>query len=602
MYDLYEGDYADEKSKAAYLTLLFSQHRIRRAPYEQQWEEAAALCWPEYRNSFSFGHVRTPGIKYTQYQVDTAGSIASHQFMSICDEMLTPAHSLWSILRPSDMKLMRDRSTALWFETATRALWTERYKAAANFVGASQQNYQGLGVFGNMSLFTDELDSGPNRPRGGLRYIPLSVGEAYYLTNYQGRVDGFIRHFRWSARQAYQRWGDAIPQILRAALDVQSQELFDFLHFVLPRNDYDPNRYFEPQGKPYWSCYFCHTAQKVLEEGGYRTFPLAAGRYVMAPEEDYGRGPAQMVLPELKTLNSQKSDYLSSGHQQARPAYVIGDDGLTDFKTHSGAFNYGGFTQDGKLLISTMPTGNFEVSEKMMDYSARAIADAFLLSLFPILSKDEIGEVGGRQVIELVAERMVFMSPLARQYSDYLGPMIDRELDLLSHQGKLPPVTPAMREARADYRIEYASPLARAPQTQAIAGYWRTLEMTQGLVAQGADPALLDIFDLDVSLPEIAQSQYAPARWMAAREKIAAKARARQQQQQQENYIKSLPGLAARDKAQAIVAKAQTGGNIGGVLSGTPAGGMPAVQGNPRGQPGMRGIGGAPGRPGLPAR
>src|SRR5690348_7449519 len=146
MYDLYYGDPEDQTAKAAYLTLLFGQVKTRRLNFEAQWEESAALCWPEYRNSFSFGHIRTPGTKYAQYQVDTAGSIASHRFMSICDEMLTPAHSMWSILRPSEPKLLRDRATALWFEEATRILWTERYRPEANFVGQSQQNYQGLGV------------------------------------------------------------------------------------------------------------------------------------------------------------------------------------------------------------------------------------------------------------------------------------------------------------------------------------------------------------------------------------------------------------------------------------------------------------------------
>jgi hypothetical protein len=40
-----------------------------------------------------------------------------------------------------------------------------------------------------------------------------------------------------------------------------------------------------------------------------------------------------------------------------------------------------------------------------------------------------------------------------------------------------------------------------------------------------------------------------------------------------------MPGRAAIMKAQAINTKAQTGGNIGGTLSGTPQGGMPMMPG-----------------------
>lgn len=586
-YDLYYGAADDQTAKAAYLMLLFSQVRSRRYPFEQQWEEAASLCWPEYRNSFTFGHYRTPGIKYTQYQVDTAASLASRRFTSICDEMLTPAHSTWSIVRPSDNKLMRDRQTAMWFEEVTRILWAERYRATANFIGSSQQNYQGLGVFGNMTMFPEELDGRPGTRKSGLRYISLSPGECYYLTNHQGKVDGLIRHFRWNARQAHQVWGDSVPPHLLAALDTHSPELFDFLHFIIPRTDYDPYKMFEPQGKPWWSAVLSVVGQKIMEEGGYRTFRPAVGRYEVAPEEDYGRGPGQSALADFKSLNAMAVDYLAAGHMQARPAWLIGDDGLTDFKTHPGAFNYAGF-QDGKPMVSMLPTGNFEVSEKMLEYWSKRVDAFFLVDLFPVLFKDEMTELGARQQIELVAERLVFMSPLARQF-EYLGSIIDSELDILSHQGKLPPVTPAMREARADYRIEYASPLARGPQTQAIAGYMRTVEMTQGLIGQGADPALLDIFDFDQSLPEIAAMQYAPTRWMSDPRKVAMKAKQRAQAAERMNQVKELPGRAAIIKAQAIQTKAQTGGNIGGALSGTPAGGMPMLPG--QGMPGGRQFG-----------
>ena len=41
----------------------------------------------------------------------------------------------------------------------------------------------------------------------------------------------------------------------------------------------------------------------MLDEGGYRTFPYAISRYVTAPGETYGRSPAMLALPSIKTLN-----------------------------------------------------------------------------------------------------------------------------------------------------------------------------------------------------------------------------------------------------------------------------------------------------------
>ena len=52
----YSGATQDETNYVAWLMLLFSTARGRRVNFEIQWEESAALCWPSYRNSFTFGH------------------------------------------------------------------------------------------------------------------------------------------------------------------------------------------------------------------------------------------------------------------------------------------------------------------------------------------------------------------------------------------------------------------------------------------------------------------------------------------------------------------------------------------------------------------
>ena len=64
------------------------------------------------------------------------------------------------------------------------------------------------------------------------------------------------------------------------------------------------------------------------DEGGYRTFPYAVSRYDQAPREVYGRGPAQMVLPALKTLNAQKATSSRPGHRAVDPVLLTADDGV----------------------------------------------------------------------------------------------------------------------------------------------------------------------------------------------------------------------------------------------------------------------------------
>jgi hypothetical protein len=573
--------------------LLFNQVRVRRSVFEVQWEESAALCWPEYRNTFAFGHVRPAGAKYTEFQVDSTGSIASHRFMAICDALLTPFSMPWSVVTTDNKDLLKDRDAKLWFYEVTETLWTQRYRAEANFTGQNQQNYQALGVFGNMGMYVDELDPRPGRFSPGLRYVSTSPGEIYVLQNYQGRVDGFIRHFRWTPRQAYQRWGEAIPPVLHAALEKNSTTLYDFLQFVIPRTDYDPAKIFAPEGKAWGSTYVSITGYSILEEGGYRTFPLPFGRYQQAPEEEYGRGPAQMVLPELKTLNAEKGIFLKQGHRAADPAYMIGDDGLMDFKSHPGSYNYGGFNEQGRPLYGILPTGDIKVSENMLAASAGIINDAFLTTLFPLLFDDKGGQKSAREVIEAANEKGIFLAPtLGRQYGEYLGTMIDRELDVLSSLGLLPEMPASVREAKGEYKIVYTSPLAKALSGHKTVGFMRTAEMIGNLIQVGADPALVDYLDFDEAIPGIADDQFVPVPWITSPQKFAAKQKARAAAAAEDRRVKSLPGEAAMAKAAAITQKAQTGGNIGGTLSGSPMGSMPMMPGQT--QPGGR-IFGAPG-------
>lgn len=599
-YELYQGDPTNEQARVEYYMRLLGMVRLRRLNHEIQWEESAALTIPEYRNSFTYGHVRTPGMKYSEFQVDSTGTIAAYRFMAIADALLTPHNLLWSVIRANDKNLMKDLSVRRYFGQVTDILWESRYRPGANFAGNNQKNMLCLGVFGNQGMYIDEMDTRLGLSPGP-RYLSTSPGEIYLLVGHQGLVDGFIRHFRWTARQAYGRWRDKIPKVLQTALEQNSQTQFDFLQIVLPNTDYSPYKLFTKEGKKWTSCYVSVQGYSILEEGGYRTFPLAHGRYQIAPEEDYGRGPGQMVLPELKTLNAEKGVFLKQGHRAGDPSYLIGDDGLLDFKDHPGSYNYGGFNDEGRKIVDIVPTGNIQVTKEMMDESAKIINDAFLVSLFPLLFDDKGGQKSAREVIEAANDRGIFLAPTLVSQYEYIGTLINRELDILSYLGMLPPMPPALQEARGEYKLVYTSPLARSLRGQEVAGFWRTVQMTSEAVHMGADPSLLDIFDFDTALPEIADIEFSPIRWMADPQQVAQKRQARAKAQQQENYIKSLPGLAARDKAAAIMAKAQTGGNIGGTLSGTPEGGMPMVPGNPAGMPGMPGPPGQPGTPGRPA-
>lgn len=536
----------------------FTEKTTWRNVHAGQWEETAQLIWPEHRNTFFYGTWNWPGQKKNWQQVDASGMIALHRFAAIADSLLTPANSQWHSLEANDEYLMKDRRLRLYFDQLTNLLFKYRRNPLANFRGQNNANFRSLGAFGNATMFIDAFDGRHYHGFKGLRYRAVPLGETFFGENHQGIVDDVDRWFRLTPRQAAQKWGEeALPEQLRNALSKGSEWPFNFIHCVRPREDYDAKR-LDYRGMPFTSYYMSIEGNCLMQApGGYNSFPYAPSRYDQAPREVYGRGPAQMVLPALKTLNAQKSMFLKQGHRAADPVLLTAEDGLvSSVNLKPGALNSGGVNQDGKALVQVLPTGQIQVAIEMMQAERADIDDMFLVSLFKVLS--EHPNMTATQVIELVNEKGMLVAPtLGRQETEYLGAMIPREIDVLESLGLIPPMPPLLREAQGEYQIVYTSPLALSQRAGEAAGFMRTVETAKEIVNITGDMAYLDPFDFDTALPEIAAIQNTPERWMAGAEKIAAKRQSRAQAQERQAQIQAMPAQAAMIKANAAAAKSQ---------------------------------------------
>ena len=123
----------------------------------------------------------------------------------------------------------------------------------------------------------------------------------------------------------------------------------------------------------------------------------------------------------------------------------------------------------------------------------------------------------------------------------------------------LPPMPPALREARGEYHVNYTSPLSRAQRAQEVAGAARTLETVLTIVNATQDPEPLDNFDFDVITRAMAMIQAVPESWMTDPKQMQARRQARAEQAQQQARIQAAPAAAAMMKAEAMVAKGNPG-------------------------------------------
>lgn len=553
-----EGARGDEREAGIVRETLqeFSQLQLMRNTFAQHWEEVAELVLPTSRNTFFYGNYNWPGQKKTERQVDATSMMVLHRFAAICDSLLTPRNMYWHGLEAMDEDLRKDRNVRLWFEQVTKLLFKYRYLPIANFSSQNQNSYLQLGAFGNQGMFVDQaVDPGTGAKLRALRYKSIPLGELFFRENHQGLVDGVTRWFRLTPENVEKAWpGKMAEDFKQSLIEQHSQMPLDILHRIVPRNDYDPYR-LDQKGMRYASYYILLQAKQLLSEGGYRRFPIAVSRYEQTPGEVYGRGPMMQVLPAIKTLNAEKRTFLKQGHRAADPVLLIADDGLMDMDLRPGAQNRGGISSDGKRLVDVLPTGQIQTTIEMMQEEKSLINDAGMVSLFQILN--ETPQMTATEVIERTNEKGILLAPtIGRQQGEYLGPLIDREIDLLSDMGLLPPMPPQLRERRGEYQAVYTSPLSRAQRAQEVAGALRTLESVKELVAITQDPSLLDPFAFDRMIPDIAQIQATPELWMASPQEIAQKRQTRAQAQARQEQIQAAPAQAAMLKAQASVAKA----------------------------------------------
>ncbi|MBS4046562.1 MAG: head-tail connector protein [Alphaproteobacteria bacterium] len=533
----------------------FDRAVSNRGTLESHWEEIARRVLPSYAGSFTNKGVTTEGEKRTEDMIDATAALALPKFAAAMESMLTPRNQTWHRLQPMDKSLMRNRTVRMYYDDVTEILFRYRYAPRANYASQQHETYMGLGAFGTGAMYVDQLKWFNER---GLRYRAIHLSEIVFLANHQGIIDTALRRFELTARQAVQKFSrpDGSTDLPKKITDANADEKkcddkFWFIHCVEPRTEedgYDPQRV-DIEGMRFASRYVSEEECTIVEEGGHNTFPYPISRYVVAPGEIYGRSPAMLALPSIKVLNEEKKTVLEQGHRTVRPVLLAHDDGVLDsFSMKPGAMNYGGVSAEGRQLVHALPVGNIMIGKDLMDDERLVINDAFLVTLFQLLT--ETPQMTATEVLEKVREKGALLSPtMGRQQSEFLGPMIEREIDVLSMQGLLPQKPPILREFEAEYETIYDSPLSRAQRAENASGFMRWIGNAMEYVKMTGDARPLDWANWDSAQPELADVMAVPARWVNGIDQVLQLRAARDEAANAQQMIEAAPAVAGVAKA-----------------------------------------------------
>ena len=523
--------------------------RGKQANFRQLWNVVAQFVMPGWDN---FVGDLTQGLNRNSRLFDSTAVSANERFAAAMEWMLTPRTQVWHGLEPQDERLADDPEVQKQIDMAVKIMFSTRYQPTANYASQTDECYMSLGAFGNNGLFIDE-----NLGKG-IRYRSAPLSELVWALDHSGMVDTVYREFEFTPKQAMQQWGEKnLPEEVRTAYEKSPFQDLKWLHCTRPNGERTPGK-LGPGGMKFSSWYIYLPTREIIETGGFRTFPWAIGRYRMAPREQYGRSPAVMALPHIRTLNEMSKTVLRAGQKAVDPPILLQEEGLlTPFNQRPGAANYGMLSADGVALAQPLASvGKFDIGHELMEREGTAINDAFLVSLFQILVQNP--EMTATEALIRAQEKGIMIAPaMGRQQSEFLGPQIVRELDIHVHAGLID------ESFLENVKPTYTSPLTRLMRAEEGTSIMNTVQSIAQLAQ--LDPSAAHVLDVVDAAREMAMINRCPAKLLRTDEQIQEMMQAQAQQAQEAQLTAAGPAVSqsALNLAKAQQALTGTGGAQG---------------------------------------
>lgn len=467
-----------------------------RATLDHLWQEIAELMQP-MRADFTLQ--RAAGEKRSQKIFDgTAGQAAENLAAGLWG-LITNAGNDWFTLRADLPEDEEDQATKLWLDEVTRRMRAAFAGNGQRFYARVMELYADLVTFGTAVFYVEE-----DAATGRVHYSCRHLAECFIAENAQDEIDTLFRRFRFSARQAVGRWGDACHPSIRRAVEKEPNRRFSFLHAVMPRGEAG-----EKGAGPdlaFTSFYVDVEHGSLLSTGGYHEFPYQVPRWSTASRGLYGDSPAMMALPDVKMLNAMSKTTIIAAQKAVDPPLLAIDElAVRGLRTHPGGIIYGGLDENGRRRYEPLSSGgNVGLGLELEEQRRETVRQAFYFSLLLMVQQPN---QTATEVLARQEEKLRLMGPhLGRIQAEFLDPLIRRQFGIM-RRANLLPATPRQLQG-SGIRVEYVSPLARAQRAGEGAAIVRALE---SLVPIGTiKPEIYDNIDADAAARAMVQSFGAP--------------------------------------------------------------------------------------------
>lgn len=483
--------------------ILANQERMagRRATYEPVWREIDRWIDPFGAGGFD-GKGASPRLaQEIEDLYDTTAIDGLDRYTAAIYGITVPRGKRWHGVSFADRELMKLPAVQRWCEHAADRLFMARYAPDTGFEMQALEDIRQEGKYGTSPLWIGE------QVGRGLFYKTLHMSEVFIAENHYGRVDTVHRRYCCKLKEAVAEFG-------LENLSAKSQQAFEdpkkhneeleILHVVRPNNKYEPGNKLDPhRGKPIESLYLEIDQKHPIRRSGFYSMPIPVSRHITGPRDEYGRSPAMKVLATVKGANTMERTILDAGNRAVDPPLLHPEDSdITRIVNRPGGATAGGVDDQGRQLIIPLQTGGqLPIGLELLNNERDVIKRSFLEEFFRLIS-DPSDRMTATQVLEQVQKEGVLIAPFAaRRETEKLGPMVERELDIMMRAGAIAPFPPEVMEAGARPRIEMTNPLSRMAKADEVSAFSRVTELAIQAAGAGAPQALKRInFDKGIVL------------------------------------------------------------------------------------------------------
>ena len=471
------------------------------------------------------------GERHTNKMFDSSAPEASRIMAMSMQQALVPQSIVWfglSIPAGHPLYALNEvPNVKRWFHDVTQKMFYGMHES--NFYTAIGEAFLDFTSFGTINLLLEENDD-PNKEFGGLAFTSIPTGQFVFSEDKRGKPDTVFWEYVFTARQAKQMFGNKrLPDSIKKACRETPDAKFTFVRVVLPSEEYAANS-IDSKNKKFAALDIHYDSKTVVRRSGFDELPYVIGRFEKASGELWGRSPADIAMPDIKTLNKIRELELKGLAMAVHPPLIAPDQGIIGtFRMTPSAINYSREPERFKFLRfeGRIDLSSLKANELKKSIRGIFLADQLVLPEKLNMTAEEVATV--REQIQNLLGPTV-----ARFESEVLTPLILRSFGLLNRAGALPPAPPELAELD-EIEVAYIGQMAKNQKIQDVTAIQRWLGVAANMA--GFAPEVLDNINVDEALHIIGDRMAVPSSVMRSKEEVEELRASRQEQMQMQEQL-----------------------------------------------------------------